>query len=149
MLKYILITFVFCFSTPRFCASKSFANSSLSMSYTKNKFDNKSNFSINKNALFSNKLMKKKRFPIIGAISLISGFLGLLFLGHLISTEKFISFLNEHDWIMTTGVILLLSGFVLGIIGLCIGEFWIWSLLGLLLLPISILLITIFGKGSC
>jgi hypothetical protein len=149
MLKYILITFVFCFSTPSFGASKSFANSSLSMSYAKNEFKGKSVFSINKNALFANKLINKKRFPIIGAISLIAGFLGLLFLGHLISTERFIRFLNEHDWIMTTGGILLLSGFVLGIIGLCIGEFWVWSLLGLLLLPISILLITIFGRGSC
>jgi hypothetical protein len=140
MLKYILITFVFCFSTPSFCASKSFANSSLSMGYAKNEIKNKNIFSINKNALIANKLIKKKRFPIFGIGSIISFFIAILPL-----TNKWFS---ERDWSMMLLFISILTSLILGIIGLVVGEFILWSILGILL-TCFLLYTLIFYRGSC
>jgi hypothetical protein len=131
MLKYILITFVFCISTPSFGASQSFSNSSLSMSYVKNEFKGKSIFSINKNALFANKLIRKKRFPIFGIGSIISFFLMILSLILLLSDSKW---LEKIMVIFLYGVIVFtILGLCLSIIGLIVGEFWLWSVLGLII----------------
>jgi hypothetical protein len=131
MLKYILITFVFCFSTPSFGASKSFANNSLSMSYVKNEFKDKSVFSINKNALIANKLINKKRFPIFGIGSIISFVLAVLSL--IIVTNISFEFENIQSFVAYGILIWTIVGLLLSIIGLILGELWLWSVLGLIL----------------
>jgi hypothetical protein len=126
MLKYILITFVFCFSTPSFGTSILYTNTSLSMSYVKNKFKSKSIFSINKNTLIANKLINKKRFPIFGTGSIISfvlAFLPILFI------SDYPSWLNPFYFM----AFFLAVSIALSIIGLIVGEFWLWSVLGLIL----------------
>jgi predicted acyltransferase len=142
MLKYILITFIFCFSTPSFCASKSFANSSLSMSYVKNEFKGKSVFSINKNALFAIKLIKKKRFPIFGVGSIISFVLAVLIAVLLVTTFD----IPESSLLVALPFVFLLVSLIAGIIGLVIGEFWLWSILGILLNVLLLLFMIIVSK---
>jgi hypothetical protein len=140
MLKYILIAFIFCISTPSFCASKSFANSSLSMSYERINYKNKNVFSINKNALFALKLIKKKRFPIFGIGSIISFVLAFL------SIEVVVS--SDRNWVTAIPFVLLLLSLISGIVSLVIGEFWIWAVLGLLLDVFSLIFLFLIGRNG-
>lgn len=123
MLKYILCAFVLLISKPSFCASNSFANPLLSMSYAKNNSPNKNGFLINKKALIFNKIKNKKRFPIFGIGSIIAFALAVLTIA--------INWIAEKDWGTTLFLVLLLASLILGIVGLVVGEFMLWSILGI------------------
>jgi hypothetical protein len=129
MLKYILIAFVFCIPTSSFSASKSFASNSLSMTYAKNEFVNNNGFSISKNALFANKLMKKKRVPIFGSGGIISFVLSLILIVVLFLNTKW----HKLESVLFYSVLIFaFLGFSLSIIGLFFSELWL-PILGLLL----------------
>ena len=92
--------------------------------------------------VFLKKWMREKRFPIFGVVSMIATYLGIA----LLAIENF----RNYRWTETASGILILLGLCLGIVGLVIGEFWLWAFLGSLFLPIlALLMMAIFGTGSC
>jgi hypothetical protein len=141
MLKYLFFTLLFCVSTPCFCS----INQSTSATFTS--VFNEKNLGEKHQKVFSKQnFLKKtrldKRFPIFGVVSMIATYLGIA----LLAVENF----RNYHWTETASGILILLGLCLGIVGLVIGEFWLWAFLGSLFLPILILLMmAIFGTGSC
>jgi hypothetical protein len=125
MLKYILFALNLCITTPSFCASKLVASISLSNDYANNSFQKNRYFAIYKNTLIANKIIIKKLFPLFDVGSIISILLASLGKPH---RDEFRS------------IILLILGICLGTIGLIVGEFWLWSVLGLSFLPIVLLI---------
>jgi hypothetical protein len=106
-------------------------NNSLSISY-ENNFKNKKAFLIKSKALVVKKLIKKKQFPFFGIGSIISFFISFMAMRA-----------GFEDWALIIFFTFLLASLVLGIIGLVIGEFVLWSILGIVLSSLMALLIIV------
>lgn len=117
MLKYILLALIFCIQTQSFCATNATVNASLSVVYAQSDLKIKQQNGTVKQAFLK---AKNKRFPIFGIGGIVSLFLAIL----LTVTGN----IDERLLLM-----LVLASLVLSIMGLAIGEFWVWSVLGLLL----------------
>jgi hypothetical protein len=138
MLKYIFFLLILSISTPCFCVATQLSSVTSNTISTEKKQDK-----VLKKQAFLQKF-KSKRFPIFGVISVIASVLGTTILFPLYD------YAERHPWISTTGLILNLLGIGLGIVGLIVGEFALWSLLGVGLVPLIIfLLLAINGTGSC
>jgi hypothetical protein len=112
-------------------------NTSLSGIYPQNSFKSEHQNRFEKQAFLKG---KSKRFPIFGIVSLVS--FALAFLSIKVAG-------TEHNWPIVLLLVLLLVSLISSIEGLAIGEFWVWSALGLLLnlLALAFLyLITHAGK---
>jgi hypothetical protein len=143
MLKYLFFTLIFCVSTPCFCGSNQAINTTFTFISSENRMDKKVQKVFSKQA-FLTKIRLGKQFPFFGVVSIIASLLGAALLMPLCD------YIAKHPWLSDLGVILSLAGIGLGITGLLVGEFALWSLLGIGLVPFIIfMLLAINGTGSC
>ncbi len=136
MLKFVLISLVFCMPIQGFCATNTPVNVSLSTICIQNNATKKHQNRFEKQAFLK---IKNKRFPIFGIVSLVSFALAFLSI-RVVDTKQ--------NWLVALPFILLLISLISSIVGLAIGEFWVWSVLGLLLNLASLYLIS-HAKRQC
>jgi hypothetical protein len=139
MLKYFFFAFFIGITSPCFCIVNQINNADIATISKENKLKSLKKLS------FLKSWTKKRKFPIFGVISLIAGLLGLFL--------AFIEYVSWPEWINSVGFILIFAGILLGIVGLIVGEFALWSILGILVLPLAILSLLILygvsGTKSC
>jgi hypothetical protein len=138
MLKYLFFTLIFCISTPCFCGTNQAANPTFTSIFTENKVGKKHQKVFSKQTVLK-KIRFDKRFPIFGVVSIIAGILGMCLP----------LFDNScRGWFTLIGAILILSGIGIGIAGLIIGEFALWSILGILISPIILVVAALIFEIS-
>jgi hypothetical protein len=122
MLKYLFFALFISIASPCFCVANQINNTAIASVSTKSKQKAIKTYS------FLKKWTAKKHFPIFGVISIIAGLLGIGLL--IIDNAPCRGLLSLID------SILVFLGIGLGITGLIIGEFALWSILGILISPI-------------